>query len=251
VLLARLATVGDVSALELEPRGGRLAGVFAIALKYSAYFGSIVVIVVFLLIGLAVNQLARGLFLSPKVQVILSSVGPWPGAVRLVFILVGVCVAVQLYAVARIGSWRPSRNDVGGLFAKCAVLAAISVGMLATVVGPFVADVMVGPYARLAEKASLMAGAETCLVTVGSRSPTVSLHFRRGRVNDCDRTPHKLIMGPLWKEDSCKENGLVVVARDRYLFLCAPKSLSTPTLGLPTGVPRPLLVRAADLLFGA
>ncbi len=104
------------------------------------------------------------------------------------------------------------------------MLAAISVGLLATVVGPFAADVMVGPYARLAEKASRMAGAETCLVTVGSRSPTVSLHFRRGRVNDCNGTPYRLIIGPRWKEESCEGGNLVVVARDRHLFLCAPKS---------------------------
>jgi len=225
VFLARLATMKSVGSPEPAPQGS-LAGVLATAFRYLAYFGSMVVIAAFLLIGLTADQLAHR-FLNSKAQVVLSSAGPWPGAVRVALILVGLCVAAQFYAVARIGSTPLSRNDAGGLFAACAVLAAISVGLLAAVVGPFVADVMVGPYARLADKASRMAGAETCLVTVGSRSPTVSLHFRRGRVNDCSGTPHRLIIGPTWKEGSCEENNLVVVARDRHLFLCGPKSPET------------------------
>lgn len=220
VLLAKVHGMEEVENLPSRFRA-KLVGLFAMTLKCLASLGLMFLILSLLLVALAPDQISRHLPLNPKAQVILDSVGPWPVMVRLAIIAVAICICLQLYAMRRVGSKRLSGDTVGGALVKCAALAAVSVAVLGTVIGPFVADVMVGPYARLAEKASSLAGADTCLTTVGSSSPTVSLHYRGGWVNDCRRSSQKFLIGPVWKEESCRENGLVVVARDRYAFLCA------------------------------
>ncbi len=224
ILLAKLRVLKDRDDPLSQP-AGRVARVIPAIFKGLAYFCPAFLFALFLLIGLAAHRLPGDLFLNPGAQAIWDSVGPWPLGVRLALILVGICMLFQALVLRHFSfGTASSGNEAGGRLVKCAMLAAIVVGVSGAIVVPFVADAMAGPYARLAERAVRLAGPDTCLATVGPSSPTVSLHYRRGRINDCGPAPKKLMIGPVWKEESCRENNLVVVARDRYLFLCAPRS---------------------------
>ncbi len=224
ILLAKVRLLRDRDDLQSRPTG-RIVGVISAILKGLAYSCPLFLCALLLLIALVAHRLPGDFLLNPGAQAIWDSVGPWPLRVRLALILVGICILFQVLILGQFGfGTASSGNGARRRLVSCAMLSALAVGVSGAIVVPFVADAMVGPYARLAEGAARLAGPDSCLATVGPSSPTVSLHYRRGRINDCSPAAKKLMIGPVWKEESCRENNLVVVARDRYLFLCAPRS---------------------------
>ncbi len=122
-------------------------------------------------------------------------------------------------------------QDLVWVIKKLALGNAFIIVSLALFVAPFAKEKVVGPAARLAEKATNLLKGDEKLATIGLYSPTVSSHARVPvqQYGKFDTTPLNLpggalIILPVWLETQCTAQGGSVVAEDQFLLLCRSKT---------------------------
>lgn len=146
-----------------------------------------------------------------RAREILFLVGEWPISVRIALLIVGL-----LFVTIPFGLRSPKRLVLGAFSMVVANL------LLRVSLAPFVNEVMVAPWERLARAAAERVGEGSCLIYPNwPLNATVSLNFRVGRVRNCLPEDLPLTLSGIWESPGCPRRGQVELATDTYLRLCS------------------------------